>query len=130
MLISGAINAADELRPGNRVSAEMKRRWLFNLDKRIYEDIVLAHEGADTVSEPDGYLEIDSELLIPDTHSEVYVWYLISQIDAALAETERYYTSSERFNSLYSAFSRWYTREHMPLQKHRLHNVMRVGGLK
>ena len=130
MLVSGAINAANELRAGNRIAESTKRRWLLSLDKRIYEEIILVHEGSENVSEPDDYTSKDSTLLLPDTYSDVYVWYLVSQIDLALAETERYYNSSGRFNSLYSAFERRYTREHMPLQKHRLHNVMRVRGVK
>lgn len=130
MKVSEAINCADELRPGNRISVETKRRWLLSLDRNIFNDIIKQHENA-TVVEPSDYTEEhDAEMLLSDSDTEVYVWYIISQIDAVTAETERYNTSAERFNSLYKRFSARYTREHTPIPQGALHNIMKVGGIK
>lgn len=129
MKLSEAIKGADELRPGNKISNETKRRWLYSLDVGIFENVMLAHE--DNASEyPKDYLtEFDPDLLLDNSDAEVYVWYLVAQIDSATGESERYNTSTERYKALYKAFSAKYTREHMPIQKHRLQNVMRIGGL-
>lgn len=129
MRVSEAINAADELRAGNKVPITAKRRWLKSLDDTVYANIISKHEGAENISAPADYTLEDCEMLIPDTHSEVYVWFLVSQIDAALGESERYNTSAERHNALYNAFSRWYTREHTPINNARLRNVSRVRGV-
>lgn len=129
MRVSEAIIAADELRAGNKVPITTKRRWLKAFDDTVYADIVSKHEGAENIATPADYTVEDCEMLIPDTHSEVYVWYLVSKIDAALGETERYNTSAERHNSLYNAFSRWYTREHTPINNTHLRNVSRVRGI-
>lgn len=127
MNVSEAITAADDLRPGNRISTEIKRMWLNGLERKIYENVILTHEGEHTRL-PD-YRTEDAVLLIPDTYSEVYVWFLISQIDAALGETERHNTSAERYNSLYAEFLRWYNRTHLPKQPPKIHSVLKRRGI-
>ena len=183
MNIIEAIESANELRPGNRISDDTKRKWLYSLDLKIYNEVILTHEreeisgdinGDGIVDEKDkdllrkvimgtyipsekellrcdvnndgtidqrdivwlekkffrDYLTVtDAKLIIPDIDSEVYVWYLVSQIDAATGETERYNMSTERFNLLYKAFSARYNREHTPINNYRVHNVMAVGGI-
>lgn len=127
MRVSEAISGADGLRPGNNIDVQIKRRWLLSLDKKIYSDIILKHEGE--VPPPVNYLSCDAELLLPDTDFEVYIWYLISQIDSALGESARHNTSAERFNYLFSSASARYKREHKPLQPNKVHNVMKARGI-
>lgn len=129
MDIIEAIESANELRPGNRISDDVKRRWLYSLDLKIYNEIYSTHTPNEVLV-PQSYMSVtDAELLIPDIDSEVYVWYLVSQIDAASGESDRYNMSVERFNSLYKEFSARYNREHTPINNHRVRNVMTVGGI-
>lgn len=129
MKIIEAIESANELRPGNRISDDVKRQWLRSLDLKIYNEIYATHTPNDATS-PDGYEEIyDTELLVPDIDAELYVWYIVSQIDAATGETERYNMSAERFSLLYKEFSARYNREHTPINNYRVRNVMAVGGI-
>lgn len=129
MRVSEAISAADELRPGNKVDIAAKRRWLEALDGKIYENIICNHEGREAYTKPSNYVFDDSEMIVSGAHSELYVWYLVSQIDAALGETERYNTSAERYNSLYRDFSASYTRGHIPINNYKLRNVSKVRGI-
>ena len=129
MKIIEAIESADELRPGNRVSNDTKRRWLYALDLKVYNEVFVTHEGNEAEIPTDYLTTTDTELLIPEIDSEVYVWYLISQIDSATGESDRYNTSAERFNSLYNEFTKRYNREHTPINNYRVHNVMAVGGI-
>lgn len=129
MKIIEAIESANELRPGNRISDDVKRKWLRSLDLKIYNEIYATHTLNDA-TQPDEYDKIyDTELLVPDIDAELYVWYIVSQIDAATGETDRYNMSVERFNLLYTEFSARYNREHTPINNYRAHNAMAVGGI-
>jgi hypothetical protein len=129
MKIIEAIESANELRLGNRISDDVKRKWLRSLDLKIYNEIYATHTPNDA-TQPDEYDKIyDTELLVPDIDAELYVWYIVSQIDAATGETDRYNMSAERFNSLYKEFSSRYNREHTPINNYRVRNVMAVGGI-
>ena len=129
MKIIEAIESANELRAGNRISDDMKRQWLLSLDLKIYNEIYATHTPNDA-TQPDGYEEIyDTDLLVPGIDAELYVWYIVSQIDAASGETDRYNMSADRFNALYRNFSARYNREHTPINNYRVHNVMAVGGI-
>lgn len=183
MTILEAIESADELRAGNRISEDTKRKWLRSLDLKIYNEVILTHEheeirgdinGDGIIDEKDvkildavimgtytptekeslqcdvnkdgvidkydrpllaqnvfpNYLSVtDATLLIPDIDAEAYVWYLVSQIDAASGESDRYNMSVDRFNLLYKRFTARYNREHTPINNYRVHNVMAVGGI-
>ena len=129
MTILEAIEAANELRAGNRVSDDTKRRWLYQLDLKIFNEVIATHTQTEAVSPKDYTKTTDCDLLIPDIDSEVYVWYLIAQIDSATGESDRYNTSAERFNSLYTAFTKRYNREHTPINNLRVRNAMKVGGI-
>ncbi len=129
MKASVAILRADEIRPGNQIGADIKRKWLYNLDARIFLNVISAHEGAGEA--PNDYTdEDDSELLLSAPDDELYLWYLASQIDAATGETERFNISIAKYNELYSDFTKRYTRTHTPLQNARLKNVYSLGGIR
>lgn len=118
MTIIEAITKIDSLKP-NAYTPTDKIRWLSRLDGRAKEEIIDTHEGAtDTAFE--GYNDetpLDTELLIPYPHDEVYTLWLEAQIDYANNEYGRYNNSISMFNSTYSAFERWYNRNHMPIGK-------------
>lgn len=129
MKIIEAIESANELRPGNRISDDTKRQWLRSLDLKIFNEICSTHTPNDATP-PDEYNEVyDTDLLVADIDAGLYVWYIVSQIDAVTGESERYNMSVERFNTLYRNFSARYTREHTPINNYRVHNVMAVGGI-
>lgn len=114
MTIIEAINQIDSLKP-NTYSQSDKVRWLSALDGKVKTDIIDTHEGAvDTAF--NGYNEesLDTELLIPYPYDEVYPMWLEAQIDYANNEYGKYNNSIAMFNTTYSAFERWYNRNHMP----------------
>ena len=121
MTIIEAINKIDSLKP-NAYTPTDKIRWLSRLDGMVKEEIIDTHEDAENITfngydEDDENFSIETELLIPYPHDEVYTLWLEAQIDYANNEYGRYNNSISMFNSTYSAFERWYNRNHMPLGK-------------
>lgn len=118
MTIIEAINNVDAVKP-NSYSQAQKVKWLNNLDGIVKKEIIDTHEGAEKVSF-NGYTEetdTSTQLLIPAPYDVVYIRYLEMQIDYANGEYRKYNNSTIAYNAAYSAFEKYYNREHMPLNK-------------
>lgn len=118
MKLSEAIAKIDAFKP-NDYGQEEKISWLSNLDATVKKEIIDTHESAEKV-EFKGYDEntsLDTELLVPAPHDEMYLRWLEAQIDYYNGEIGRYSNSMTMFNSEYSAYTREYNRTHMPLGK-------------
>ena len=128
MTINQVLAMVDEITP-NTFDTKVKIDWLSKLDGRVFNDIILTHEhdlvddGTEegNLIEPTfpGYAEapLDTELLIPDTYSDVYRDYLMAMIAYSNGETERYQNSMIMFNTNYKDYGDWYNRTHKPIQK-------------
>jgi hypothetical protein len=115
MTILEAINRTDRIKP-NTYSNSGKVRWLSNLDGVVKREIIDTHEGGEDVRF-EGYNDetlLATELLIPAPYDEVYIRYLEMQIDYANGEYGKYNNSTIAYNTAFSAFERYYNREHMP----------------
>ena len=118
MTIIEAINRADRLKP-NTYSQQDKVSWLSNLDGIVKKEIIDTHEGGEDVvfaGYEDGTL-LTTELLIPAPYDEVYIRYLEMQIDYANGEYGKYNNSAAAYNTAFSAFEKYYNRDHMPISK-------------
>ena len=116
MTIIEAINRIDSLKP-NSYSPEDKIAWLSIVDGEVKENIINTHEGSDKVTF-NGYTEntpLDTVLLVPAPYDDIYIKWLEAQIDYANGETKRFNNSILMYNTAYSAFSRHYNRNHMPI---------------
>lgn len=116
MTIIEAINRIDSLKP-NSYSPEDKIAWLSIVDGEIKENIINTHEGAENVAF-NGYTvdtPHDTVLLVPAPYDDIYIKWLEAQIDYANGETKRFNNSILMYNTAYSAFSRYYNRNHMPI---------------
>ena len=115
MTLIEAINRIDSVKP-NSYSQPDKIIWLSNLDWVVKNEIIDTHEGGECIVFG-GYDEktpLETELILPDSHSDIYIKWLEAQIDYANGEYGKYNNSTEAFNNLYAAFERWYNRTHMP----------------
>ena len=118
MTIIEAINRVDTMKPNN-YSQQEKMYWLSVLDGTVKAEIIDTHEGGEAISFS-GYTEntrLETELLIPKPYDEIYIRYLEMQIDYANGEYGKYNNSMILFNNAYSAFERFYNREHMPISR-------------
>ena len=125
MTIDTILAEVDEINP-NTYDEQIKLGWLSKLDGRVFNDVILTHEH-DKVLDDDnnlveptftGYEEVseETELIIPDTYSDVYRDYLMAMIAYANGESDRYANSMIMFNSNYQQYLNWYNRNHKPLQ--------------
>ena len=120
MTIGEAIKKTDELQP-NSFGQEEKIRWLAQLDRELWREVVMTHEGAEDAVEPE-YREDtadDTVLLVEGPYDCMYIHWLQSRIDYALAEYGRFNNSNAAFEADRMAWRMWYNRTHMPKQEAR-----------
>ena len=112
MTIDTILAEVDEINP-NTYDEQIKLGWLSKLDGRVFNDDNNLVEPTFT-----GYEEVseETELIIPDTYSDVYRDYLMAMIAYANGESDRYANSMIMFNSNYQQYLNWYNRNHKPLQ--------------
>lgn len=115
MTIKEAIETTDTLKP-NAFQVKRKTEWLSELDGRIKKEILDTHENAPVFGGYDELTDSTTSLLAPEPYSDVYIKYLIAQMDFYLAEFARYNNDMVMFNTAYDEFARWYHRTHKPLQ--------------
>ena len=115
MTIGKAIETLDSVKP-NAYSTEEKIAWLSELDGRIKLEIIDAHEGGEEYEfepyTPD--TDLDTKLIIKRPYEDVYVLWLMLQIDFYDNETQRYNNTNTMFNARYDDFQNFYNRTHMP----------------
>lgn len=118
MTIIEAINRVDILKP-NTYTPDTKVYWLSNLDGIVFEKIIKTHEGAE-INEFKGYYAetpMDTKLIIPAPHEDIYIKWLEAQIDYANREYDKYNNSIVAYNDAYAEYERHYNRTHMPKGK-------------
>lgn len=111
MKICEAIRQTDELKP-NQYSDEQKIRWLAELDGKIVKELIDAKSGEKSTAF-EGYNEdtdTNTELLVPEPYSNLYVLWLMSKIDFFNAEYDRYNNSAMAFNEAYEGYWGYYSR--------------------
>lgn len=118
MKIIEAINNIDAVKPNNYTQDE-KVKWLCRLDWSIKREIVDTHEGGEAVVYVgyDDSTPLETELLAPPPYDEVYLKWLEAQIDYANGEYGKFNNSITMYNTAYTAFEKWYNRNHVPLGK-------------
>ena len=122
MTIDEAIRRADEAKP-NAVPRTNKVRWLNNVDETITRKLIRTHAfGKDL--QFDGYddeTEGTTLLLAPAPWDEMYVYYLMAQIDLWNNELDRYQNSALLYNQTYAEYANYYNRTIPPRRGPHLH---------
>ena len=116
MTIIEAINKIDTLK-SNTYTQEDKLQWLDRLDRMIKLQIIDTHEGANgvTFTGYDANTDLQTVLLVPAPHDEVYLRWLEAQINYYNDEIDRYNAAITMFNTAYEGFEKYYNRTHMPI---------------
>lgn len=126
MTAGEAIRMADELRPNNSFSDEMKQLWLRQADSGLRRNVV---ERSDTGSDFEGRgadilweegLEYDTPLLADNAAEALYPHWLAAQMDLALGETARAANELQLYTSYVQEFAAWVRRNYMPVGGGRL----------
>lgn len=119
MTIQAMIERVDRLKP-NQVSEADKIQWLSDCDRYLFSEIISRHEpDAETPDSFDGYGAgtnlLQTSLLAPPPHDELYVFYLYMQIDMVNQELDKYNNSMVLFQNSVEKYGGWYKRNHMPI---------------
>lgn len=118
MKIQEAIIQCDDLKP-NQYSQLDKIRWLNDVESQIKAEIIDTHKNSEEI-DFNGYDENtdhNTELIAKAPYSDLYVKYLMSQIDFTNGEFDRYNNSALMFNVAYQSFANNYNKNNMPLNK-------------
>ena len=119
MTIAQVLDSIDECKP-NKFSLTQKIEWLSELDRMVFNEILMTHEGMPKGVTFEGYDQetpMDTELLIPDAYAEVYIHCLARHMDQKNGELDKYQNDTTLFNSAYMLFSNYWNRTHMPISR-------------
>lgn len=115
MTINAMLQLVDGQKP-NGYDDRTKIHWLDQLDRMAFREVIATHEdGVETFDGYDEDTDGNTELLIPDDFSQVYVYWLYAMIDFANQEMSRYTNSMIMFNTAYGDYQSAWNRTHMPL---------------
>ena len=116
MKIIEAITRLDALK-FNTYTQTDKVEWLSGLDNMVKKHIIDTHEGAEDVifTGYDESTDLQTELLVPAPHDEMYLRWMEAQIDYHNGEYDKYNNAIIMFNTVYEAYQSYYTRTHLPL---------------
>lgn len=122
MTVGEAIERCEQLRPGSRIDAFVRQRWLYEADgmlrRQFFEKADTAMfdaVGADVAWE--NGLSDEDELLVPAPFDALYPHYLCAMTDAALGETDRYTAEQAQYNALLAELAAWLRRTCLPRAK-------------
>lgn len=119
--IQQAIDDIDLLKP-NVFPPHQKMLWLSDVDKMIWYEIYMTHEGMPPQSSFDGYdqdTDPSTELLAPEPYTDIYRHYMAVQMDLATAEDDKYNQDLALYNAAYKTFGDFWRRTHMPIIRRR-----------
>ena len=110
---------AEELRPGSRVAARTRQRWLCEVDGMLREKFFRpssadSREGVGADIAWDNGLRDDDVLLVPPPFDSLYPHYLCAMTDAALGENDRYAGEQAQYNSILAELAAWLRRKNLP----------------
>lgn len=121
MTIQECLDIVDEMKP-NMMSRKLKIKYLTEIEGLIWSEIVMKHEyDLNAIQRPQYTEDTDpgTVLIVPEPYQMVYVYWLMSKIDMQNQEDDRYNVDRAHFENAYNTMSDWWTREHMPVQRHR-----------
>lgn len=115
MTLDEAILLADESNP-NLIDRARKIEWLSRLDQWIWEQVISRHwPDKDTPKSWQAYTQEtdpDTALLVHEPYGEMYVHYLIMQMQHINQETDKYNQSLMLYMSQRNQYTRDYQRRH------------------
>lgn len=116
MTILEAIRRVDGLRH-NTFTREEKIRWLAQVDAAVATELLDTHEGAaqGDFQPYDAQTPLDRQLLIPAPYDELYLHYLIAQMDYHHGELDRYNRAMGMYQAAWIGYVNFYNRTHRPL---------------
>ena len=102
MTINEVLNEVDMIAKNNSIDRNTKIKWLDRLDKSIFNDLLQYKK--DNVETFDGYDvddDEDIELLVVSPYDELYVFYVLAQINLIQQEIDFYNNNYAMYEDKY-----------------------------
>lgn len=114
MTLAELIAYVDQIRP-NAYDKEVETGWVNEIEHRIYDQIISKAVGAEDFYGPYNYeMDAEKELLAEDAHKDVYVTYLLVQMDYANMELDRFNADNAMHQAAWDDYAAEYRRNHFP----------------
>lgn len=114
MTVAGLIAYVDTIRP-NAFDKDIMTGWLNEIERIVWEQVINRAEGAEDYPGPYIYDEnTEKELLVDDAHKDVYVTYILAQMDYANMEIDRYNVDYTMHQAAWNSYAAEYRRNHRP----------------
>ena len=107
MKLGRMIALVDNMKP-NQYTAEMKTKWLSEVEGTVVDEILNQAAGNQIVF--DGYdynSDAEREMMVPDTHLDIYQYYLFAKIDYQNSELERYNNDTAMYYAALEDYAKW-----------------------
>ena len=114
MTLAELIAYVDQVRP-NAYDKDVMTGWVNGIERQVWEQVI--NRAEDAVDYPGLYVyDMDAErpLLVDDSHKDVYVTYLLAQMDYANMEIDRYNVDSAMHQAAWDGYAAEYRRNHLP----------------
>lgn len=118
MTIQDVIDSVVLLRNEKKATSRFIISNINEIEWRIKREVIDEHEGAQKYPF-DGYSsdELNVKLIAPEPYSELYIKWVLYQLDIANKDMESAVNSLSLFKSVYEDFCRWYRRNNMPVHR-------------
>lgn len=114
MKLAELIAYVDTIRP-NAYDKDVMTGWVNEIERQVWEQVISRAEGAEEY--PGAYIydeNEETELLVEDAHKDVYVTYILAQMDYANMEIDRYNVDSTMHQAAWDSYASEYRRNHLP----------------
>ena len=115
MTLAEIIAYVDQIRP-NAFDKDAETGWVNEIEHKVYDQIINKAVG-NTAVDPTPYLydeNGETELLVDDAHKDVYVTYILAQMDFANMELDRYNADAAMHQAAWQEYAAEYRRNHLP----------------
>lgn len=122
MTIKECLDMCDRLRP-NVIEKEIKISWLSQHDENLYNTLLKKYKQTPESFSAYGN-DTSQQLLVEDGFSDMYLYWIIAQIDFYLSEIERYNNDILLYNQALDNFQCAFMSTHS-LKEVGMKNIMR-----
>lgn len=113
MTINEVLDEVDRIAKNNSIDRNQKIKWLDRLDRSIFNDLLQYKE--DNIEEFDGYtdeIDEDTELLVCKPYDELYVYYILAQINLVQQEVKYYNNNIAVYEEKYRDYRNFINRSY------------------
>lgn len=114
MTLGELIGKVTDIR-GIQYSTDILTGWVNELEAQVVEKIINREQGVEEEHKPLKYeRDAERELLVPDVHEGVYLYYIFSKMDILNQETELYQLDSAMWRDAWQEYGSWHLRTRHP----------------